>query len=216
MEKDVEDEKDESKKGIIMDKKKALLFQRFVAFCIDMLLISFVASLISTPFMDTDKIEKLEQQEIEIVQNYREGTIDMETYLIEYPNLNYKLARNSGILSIVTILLEVLYFAVYPVYRKGQTFGKKLMKIRVVSEDGDSLTMNQMIFRSFLANFILMHLISFIFMLSNSKDVYFYSVGIVEIIQYVIVFLSAIMIMRKKDGRAIHDKLVHTTVIREN
>jgi uncharacterized RDD family membrane protein YckC len=57
-------------------------------------------------------------------------------------------------LSLITILIEVLYFVVFQLYNGGQTFGKKITKIKVVSESND-LTMNQMIFRSLLSNYIL-------------------------------------------------------------
>ena len=89
------------------------------------------------------------------------------------------------------------------------------MKIRVVSKDGD-LSMNQMIFRTFISNFVLINIIGFIFMLFSNKDVYFYVIMSTSLIQYLIVIISIFGIVNKKDGCAIHDKLVHTEVIREN
>ena len=52
-------------------------------------------------------------------------------------------------------------------------------------------------------------------MLFGSKHVYFYSVAIFTMIQFIMIVISAIMIMNKNDGRALHDKIVHTKVIRE-
>ena len=116
-------------------------------------------------------------------------------------------------ISLITIALNILYFVVYQLYNKGQTIGKKLMKIKIISTDGE-LFMNQMIFRAFIANFILVDLISFLFMLTKSKELYFYGTGIFQFIQYIIVIVSVFMIMFRKDGCSIHDKLVHTKVIR--
>ena len=87
------------------------------------------------------------------------------------------------------------------------------MKIKVISDDGE-LFVNQMIYRSLLSNFILMDLICFGLMLFSPKNIFFFGSVIVEFIQYIIVLISAIMIMRKNDGCAIHDKLAHTTVVR--
>lgn len=196
-------------------KRKALFFQRLVAFIIDMVLISFIAALISAPFTNSEKLEKLEKKEIQILKDYTNEKIDSETYIINYTDVYYDISRASGITSIVVIFLEVLYFVVYQLYKNGQTIGKKIMKIRVISKDGE-LSMNQMIFRSFISNFILMNIISFILMLFTKKSVYFYANTIIGSIQYIIVIISIFMVMSKKNGCAVHDKLVHTEVVREN
>ena len=193
--------------------KKAMFLQRFFAFIIDMLIVSFIVSLVTTPFVDTKKISKLEEKSIEVVQKFQNREVDTKIYLEEYANIYYKLARNSGIVSLITILFNVLYFIVYQIYAKGQTLGKKMLKIKVVSNDGE-LFMNQMIFRAFIANFILVDLISFIFMVFASKDIYFYITGIFQGIQYLVVIISIFMVLTRKDGCSIHDKLMHTKVVR--
>lgn len=133
----------------------------------------------------------------------------------EYANIYYKLARNSGIVSLITILFNVLYFIVYQIYAKGQTLGKKMLKIKVVSNDGE-LFMNQMIFRAFIANFILFDIINFGIMLFSPKSIYLYLTVFVEIIQWIIVIVSIIMVMNREDGCAVHDRLAHTMVVRES
>ncbi len=195
--------------------KKALFLQRFIAFLVDMLIVSVVVAFISAPFVDNKKITKLEDQGVEIIQKLQKNEIDSQVYLKEYSNVYYKLARNSGIISLVTILFSVLYFVVYQIYAKGQTFGKKLLKIKIISLDG-ALFMNQMIFRAFIANFILFDIISFAVMLFSPKSIYLYMIIFIEIIKWIITFISVIMIMNKKDGCAVHDKLLHTMVVREN
>ena len=195
--------------------KKALFLQRFIAFLVDMLIVSVVVAFISAPFVDNKKITKLEDQGVEIIQKLQKNEIDSQVYWKEYSNVYYKLARNSGIISLVTILFSVLYFVVYQIYAKGQTFGKKLLKIKIISLDG-ALFMNQMIFRAFIANFILFDIISFAVMLFSPKSIYLYMIVFIEIIKWIITFISVIMIMNKKDGCAVHDKLLHTMVVREN
>ena len=95
----------------------------------------------------------------------------------------------------------------------GQTIGKKIMKIQIVSTEGN-LFMNQMILRSMLSNFILMDIISFVFMLFLPKSIFLYGLLGIEIIQYLLVIVSALLIMFRKDGRSIHDILLHTKVVR--
>lgn len=193
--------------------KKALFIQRFGAYIIDILLIAVIASIISIPFINENKNEKLQTEAMEIVEKMQNSEITVKEYVEEYSSIYYKLARFSGIVTLITLLLDVLYFVVYQVYAKGQTIGKKIMKIKVVSEDG-KLTTDQMIIRSLLANSILATIITFSFMLFIPKSVYFYCVSVVELIQYLSIFISVIMIMKRKDGKSIHDMLAHTKVVR--
>ena len=88
------------------------------------------------------------------------------------------------------------------------------MKIRIKS-DLKELTMNQMIFRSLIANTILLDIITFMFMLSNSRSVYFYGLTVFSTIQYIITIMSIFMVLIRKDGRSIHDLLAHTQVVRD-
>ena len=166
---------------------KALFIQRLVAFVLDILIITFVTSLIATPIVDLEKSNKLSNQSTEVMQKYIDREIDTKTYSIEFMNISYKLARNNGILSFITIILEILYFVVFQIYRNGQTLGKMLMKINIIT---------------------------FTFMIFGSKDIYFYSTGIFGLIQYIIIIISVFMVMFRKDGCAIHDKLAHTNVVR--
>ena len=196
-----------------IEENKALFFQRLIAFIIDVSIICLIASMISTPFIDIDKSNKLTEESTEIMQKYMNHEISTKDYSIKFMNISYSLARNNGFLSIVTILLEIVYFIVFQIYKNGQTIGKKIMRIRVVADNGD-LSMNQLIIRSLIANSILLEIITFAFMVFTSKDIYFYSTGIFGLIQYVIILISIFMVMFRKDGCSIHDKIAHTKVIR--
>ena len=191
---------------------KAYFSQRLVAFIIDMLFVTVVASLLAGPFVDSERIQKYEKQEKELMDKYTKQDISPEDYLASYENIYYKLTRDTGILSIITILLEVIYFVVYQVANGGKTIGKKIMKIKVVSEKGE-LDMNQMIYRSLLSNFILVNILTFMFLLFTSRNVYFVASLSLQGIQYIIMLISTIMILSKNNGCALHDKLAHTRVI---
>ena len=108
--------------------KKALFLQRLVAFFIDIILISVLASLLTTPFVDAEKTTQLEEKVVEILEQYRNEEITSEEYMSQYFNTYYQMVRLSGITTVVTLLLNVCYFVVYQTYTKGQTLGKKLMK----------------------------------------------------------------------------------------
>lgn len=194
---------------------KALFIQRLIAFFIDVLIVSFITSLIAFPFANDKKATEINKQASEVSQQLLDNKVSFEEYTYKYIDLTYDLAKNNGIITIITLAVELLYFVVFQIYNNGSTIGKKFMKIRVESTNGD-LTMNQMIFRSFLANSILVDLLSLIFLLFTNKNVYFYCVGLFSLIQYATVIVSIFMIMYSKDGRSVHDRLFHTKVVRMN
>lgn len=208
---DKKSDKQDKEKGKIAG-KKALFVQRLLAFVLDVFIVSLIAALISAPFVDVENYLDLTNQSFELDDKLKNEEINVETYNLQHADLSYSIARNNGVLSIVTIIVEILYFVVYQIYKDGQTLGKRMMKIKVKSEEGE-LTMNQMIARSLVANFILLHIISFALMTFGSKNVYSSCLSIFTSIQYIVVVISLFMVMYGKDGRAIHDKLAHTKVI---
>ena len=195
------------------DNKRAYFIQRLLAFVIDIILVYIVASLIVTPFVDTKETKKLNDEANELISQITKQEITTSEFADKNMDFSYRLARKNGLVSLVTIVINILYFVVFQLYNKGQTIGKQLMKIRVKSDVGE-LTMNQMIFRSFIANSILLDLITFMFMLSNSRSVYFYGLTVFSTIQYIITLMSIFMVLIRKDGRAIHDLLARTQVVK--
>ena len=134
--------------------EKALFVQRFLAFLLDIVLVSVVASFISYPFLDMDSIQKLNESSVEVMENYTNGKIDEKEYFNESSTISYELARKQGVNTLVIIFLNILYFVVYQIKNNGQTLGKQILKIRVVDSSNRDLSMNQMIFRALIINSI--------------------------------------------------------------
>lgn len=191
---------------------KVSFTKRLAAYIIDLLIIYCVASMVSYPFMNQKTNEKLAKEITDISEKYENREISSNEYFANYSTISYKISRNTGIYSIITIILQILYFVVLQIRMGGQTFGKRIMHLKVVSDDGN-LDVNQMIFRSFIANFILFNIISFVLMLFCPKSVYFYGIAIFDFIQYAICIVSIMMILYGKKGVAIHDIIAHTKVI---
>ena len=191
--------------------KRASFISRFFAYVVDMVLIALLATLVSIPFTNQSKVEKISNDEKEIRQKYIDKEITPEEYLIKYGDITYELIKTNGTTTFFTIIIAIGYFVVFQLYNKGQTIGKKLLKIKVISIE-DELTMNQMIFRSLLSNSILLNIISFGFLIFASKYVYIIGVGILEVTNYIIILISVIL-ATTKEGRTIHDRIAHTRVI---
>lgn len=196
--------------------EKALFVQRFLAFLIDIVLVSVVASFISYPFLDMDSIQKLNESSIEVMENYTNGKIDEKEYFNESSTISYELARKQGVNTLVIIFLNILYFVVYQIKNNGQTLGKQILKIRVVDSSHGDLSMNQMIFRALIINSILLDMISFGVLIFANQSSYFYGVSFLMFIQFCILSVSTFMIMFGKNRRGLHDLVAHTDVVRCN
>ena len=194
--------------------EKALFVQRFIAFLLDIFILSSIASLISYPFLDTKSINKLNNESNELIEKYTAKEIDMNTYAVEVKNIGYQLSQKQGVVSLVTLFLSVLYFIVYQYYNNGQTVGKKLMKIRVSSSTNKEITMNSFIFRSLIINSILVDMISFAIVIFGNETAYFYGVAICGIIKYTLLLICGFMVMWSKSGMGLHDRIAHTTVVK--
>ncbi len=194
--------------------EKALFVQRFIAFLLDIFILSSIASLISYPFLDAKSINKLNKNSSEVIEKYTTGEIDMNTYVDEAKGISYQLSQKQGVISLVTLFLSVLYFIVYQYYNNGQTVGKKVMKIKVVSSTDKEITMNSFIFRSLIVNSILVDMISFAIVIFGNETTYFYGVAICGIIKYTLLLICGFMAMWSKSGMGLHDIIAHTIVVK--
>lgn len=194
--------------------EKALFVQRFIAFLLDIFILSSIASLISYPFLDAKSINKLNKNSSEVIEKYTTGEIDMDTYVDEAKGISYQLSQKQGVISLVTLFLSVLYFIVYQYYNNGQTVGKKVMKIKVVSSTDKEITMNSFIFRSLIVNSILVDMVSFAIVIFGNETTYFYGVAICGIIKYTLLLICGFMVMWSKSGMGLHDRIAHTTVVK--
>lgn len=210
------EDKEKDKVKVIKEQpqEKALFVQRFLAFVIDVVIVVFVASIIVYPFLDYESIDKLNNQAFEIINDYASQKISLEEYKTEVSVVSYELAQKQGLYSIVTVLLNVLYFVVFQLKNNGQTLGKQLLKIKVKSTTDSELSVNQMIFRSFIINAVLADLICFGLLLFVDKNLYFDIAGLIGSIQGIVIIACIFMVMFRKDRLGIHDMVAHTEVVR--
>ncbi len=192
--------------------KKGSFVRRLGAYIIDYVILVILISLISSPFVDSAKTRTIEKESNEIVEKYQTGEISADEYVQRYTSVYYNLSRTTGVVTFFTIIIDVLYFVVFQLYNKGQTIGKVLLKVKVISDDGN-LSMNQMIFRALIAYMILSNIINFALITFASKSIYTGVSIFISMIQYIIMFISVIM-ATTKDGRTIHDRLTHTRVVK--
>ncbi len=192
---------------------KAMFSQRVLAFLIDLLLLSIICSLITMFVPVNDTATKLYDEQNRVLEGYVDSSVSMEEYVNQMVDLGYDISRQTVIVSIVTIVISLLYYVVYPCYNNGQTLGKKLMKIKIKKTNDTELSMNDLLIRSMINNSILVNIINVILVLFLSKNLYLSTSSLVSFIQYLVLIISLIMIAFTKNAQGLHDKVVHTEVV---
>jgi len=197
------------------DTKNAVFLQRLVAYLIDAFIITMAISMIASLFVNSDAIQKINNELVDLINRLQNNDVSYLTYIKEVSVLELELAKQNGITTIVTLFVEILYFVVFQIYNSGQTIGKKIMKIKVISNNGE-LTMNQMIVRSLLINSVLLNMISLVAVtFINDPMQYLYVFGSFESIQYLFVIVTTLMVMFRKDHVSLHDMITNTRVIKD-
>lgn len=206
-------EEDKTKEVQKVEKIYANFWKRLCAFLIDMFLISMVTSLVTQPFVNKENLQKLSDETYDTIEQYTKGKVDINTYINRTVDISYDMARASGLSTIIGLAISILYFVVYQFKCNGQTLGKKIMKIKIVKKDDTSLTINDILFRSLIINSILSDMVVLCFSIFASKDVYFYGAGIIQFMEYLVIFISCLLILSRKDKQGLHDMIVNTEVV---
>ena len=196
---------------------KAKFYKRCLAFIIDIIIVLLISSVI-VGFIPMSKVAKKKSDEL--LKYYNEITNDKEVELNEKTldkllDLQYEYDKETIIYSIVTITISVIYYVVYQL-KSGSTLGKKLMNIKLKSNNSNKLDANRVVFRCLLINNIGFNIILTIIMMFFSKNVYFSLAGFIEIFNIIFIIISIFMSAIRKDGRGLHDLIGNTIVVEKS
>ena len=192
---------------------KPMSYKRVLAYLIDVLLVSFIGVLIGYLIPVSSEYEKADTELRDALSDYSNKKIDDETYLEKLNDVSYTISKESVTLSIITVVIYIIYFVVVPYYYNGQTFGKKIMKMKIVSNQNKKLSMNNYLIRALIIDSILSNIIGVVTVLFLTKSAYIASSNIVSnIFMYLYIVIFA-MILFQKDGRGFHDIIAGTKVV---
>lgn len=193
---------------------KASFFKRICAFLLDYFIVIFIVSLITMGFNNNGTNEVTSKMN-KLMSDYQSGEITIDEYKDETYKLNYDLQKSNLTSNIVSVTLYVGYFIVFATLNKGQTLGKKLLKVKVVNKDGDKPSIWNMLIRSLFIYNIVSALFSVIFINILSVNAFTYTYTILGYIEFFVIIVSFFMVIYKKDGRGLHDMIAGTNVIEE-
>lgn len=133
----------------------------------------------------------------------------------EIVDYTYQLNKTGQVYFIVDIIVYIGYFVFFQKFNKGQTLGKKIVKIRILNKDNTSANISQLLIRSLLIYGIITQLSILLTINFVSKNMYLYINNIITFISTIIFWACAFVIIFRKDNQGLHDLLVHTIVVEE-
>ena len=190
---------------MFLKKKNHIFKRRALAYIIDFTILGVLVSLtLLFTKVDTSSVEYEMSNLAELLLT---ENINIKTYIKNYGKLFYKY----DIIQFITNLINFLYIII-PGFTKGQTIGKKIMKIRIVNDDNTCVSIINLIKRALLIDFLGYLLITLIIINFISGFPYFIIATILGILQFSLVIVSSFMILYNKKQKGIHDILTKTKI----
>lgn len=194
-------------------KQKAFFFPRLIAYIIDTVIVSLILSLVLVVVPQSENYETYLKEYEQVQADFLDEKIDADEYINRSIEVVHDIDYSNVVSMILEVVIIILYFVVFQCYNKGQTLGKKLMHIRVVSATEEDLTVNHYIFRSVIINSLLANILIIGMVLFMNKQIYYYASFGLQGIQILLVVISIFMVLYKKDGRGIQDLVANTKVV---
>lgn len=192
-----------------------LIFKRLGAYFIDFLVIFLLNSAIAYVGFINPKYEEykvVSEEYTQVLDDYYEKKIDINDFNAKAKDMAYDLNRTGYVYIISDVVITFLYFGLFQSITKGQTLGKKLMNIKVVSAKEKDLKWYNYFIRAFILNGVILNLLTFVAVWC-SKDMYYKICNVATNVDYLLMIVIFLMIMLSKDGRGLHDVLAGTKVI---
>lgn len=192
--------------------KKANFYKRLVAYMIDMFIVGLVISIISYNF-DTTRLEKLSDKSIKLMNSFTNGDISSDKYFFEYADILYKVNKANVNSNLLGLVIYVGYFVLFQFFNGGATIGKKLLKIKVISQGGGEVSLWQMIVRTSIINGIVPLALSLILVFTTKGLVFLTLSSVVGLFENIFVIICVFMLLYKSDCLALHDIMSKSVVI---
>ena len=193
---------------------KKVTGKRVIAYILDYLVVAMIASLFARVQIlnpQYDDYMKDYQEYTEAVKQSAKGEISTE----DLTELSYNVAKRSVNISIITIVVSLVYFVGFQYLNKGQTLGKKILKIKMVDTSEDKLKIYQVLLNSAVINNLITSTISILFILYLKKGVYFKYSEVLSLVETGLLLGSLAFMIMRNDGKGLHDLIAHTNVVAE-
>lgn len=196
--------------------EKPSFLKRVVAYLIDIIIVTLLATVISMIFINNTNYQKRSEELMQLTKKYTAGEISKEEYSKEFDVLNYYVTKDGVGTTIVNCAVAIVYYVILCYFCHGITLGKFLMKIRIVSANDKELNIGNYLIRGLFIDLILSNLVSIIFVYAMSKDLFISVYPKVSSVLSLFLLVSLLFMMYREDGKGLHDLMANTKVINTN
>ena len=189
--------------------------KRITSYILDILFVYFIAAaLFMLPIFKNDYKNYMDTttEYIEYIATLGSGEADRDIEL----DYVYSISKSSQPLSIITCGLLFLYFGVIAYILKGQTLGKKIMKLKVIPDKGKNLNVNLFMIRAIILTNLLPKIASIIVLTKLSPSNWLIAENVISEISNIITFLILGFMIFRDDERGLHDLICKTKVVESN
>lgn len=187
--------------------------KRIIAFLIDITIILFTIGVVVN-VKEKDKTVKQLRSDFNVINElYASGELEFPEYFERYAVINQQIEQECVIYIVFNLLLILIYFVLLPYVWEGRTFGKKIMKIRIISHDGTKVSVVSYIIRNIILTGLAQMILMLLFLYLLPSQMYLIFSSILTFLQLILVITSLSMILYRKDKRGLHDILSGTKVV---
>lgn len=187
--------------------------KRLFAYVIDFFVLFFISFIISMIIPTSQNLVNLNNELIGINENYLSGNVDVSTFINQYSTISYSIDREMFLTSLISVVVSILYYVVYPLYNNGSSFGKKVIGLRIVSSDDSDVSTNSLLFRYLFMDGIGTSILSLCLIFIFKDFNYIICVSILSFLQFIVVIISIFMVIYRNDFRSLPDLIAGTKVI---
>lgn len=199
-------------------------FKRFVALCIDL----FIVILLTTLLSNIKVLNPKEKEYNKAIESYSEYVQDISNQKVvevtkdkEYLNLYHDIQKYSISYYIISFVVFVLYYTLFPYFGNDQTAGKRLLKLKYQRDDKKKISIFSYLLRSLIlpiiSNIVINIPLSYVFyiaiVLLFKGNTYFYVVEILSLIICAYGYIDIVYFISNKEKKTLHDVITKVNVV---
>ena len=186
------------------------LNKRAVAYLFDLIIIIIIISLVSVIYHPD--ISFLNNKLDDVSLGYLNKDIGFSDYFKEMSLIYKEIDKTNIFINIINIFIIIIYFVIVPYFNGSHTICKKFMHIKVKMKNNIELNIISFFIRNLLINGLLYLIMVVIGSLIIPGDYYFIFITLFGIVQIILLLVSMIMVLYRKDRRGLHDVFASTRV----